>query len=65
VGLAIGYAVVYAVIFSFGVYYIYHLLRVGPAAGEEAEITRATALRPMAAAGSAKTTTGSAAPAGE
>jgi cytochrome d ubiquinol oxidase subunit I len=60
----IGYAVVYAVIFSFGIYYIYHLLRVGPTA-REAEITRATALRPMAAAGSAETATGSAAQAGQ
>jgi cytochrome bd ubiquinol oxidase subunit I len=59
-----GYAVVYAVIFSFGVYYIYRLLHAGPT-GREAEITRATALRPMAAAGSAETATGSAAPAGE
>jgi cytochrome d ubiquinol oxidase subunit I len=60
----IGYAVVYAVIFSFGIYYIYHLLRVGPLEREE-EITRATALRPMAAAGSAGTATGSGAQAGE
>ena len=53
----IGYVVVYAVIYSFGLYYIYHLLRAGPT-GQEHEIARATALRPMAAAGSAETATG-------
>ena len=55
----IGYAVVYAVIFSFGIYYIYHLLRDGPT-HELAEIPNATAMRPMARAGSAETATGSA-----
>jgi cytochrome bd ubiquinol oxidase subunit I len=60
----IGYVVVYAVIYSFGFYYIYHLLRVGPAR-EETAIARATGLRPMAGAGSAETATGSAAQAGE
>jgi cytochrome d ubiquinol oxidase subunit I len=60
----IGYALVYAVIFSFGIYYIYHLLREGPT-GQEHEITRATAKRPMAVAGSAETATGSALQAGE
>jgi cytochrome d ubiquinol oxidase subunit I len=56
----IGYVVVYAVIYSFGLYYIYHLLRAGPTR-DEAEITHATAMRPMAVAGSAATATGSAA----
>jgi cytochrome d ubiquinol oxidase subunit I len=60
----IGYVVVYAVIYSFGFYYIYHLLRAGPTE-EDGALTRATGLRPMAAAGSADTATGSAAPAGE
>ena len=53
----IGYVVVYAVIYSFGLYYIYHLLRDGPT-DQAHEITRATAMRPMAAAGSAETATG-------
>ncbi len=53
----IGYILVYAVIYSFGLYYIYHLLRAGPT-GQEPEIPGATALRPMAAAGSADTATG-------
>jgi cytochrome d ubiquinol oxidase subunit I len=60
----IGYVVVYAVIYSFGLYYIYHLLRDGPA-DQEQELTRATASRPMAAAGSAETATGSLSQAGE
>ena len=37
----IGYVVVYAVIYSFGLYYIYHLLRDGPT-DQAHEITRAT-----------------------
>jgi cytochrome bd ubiquinol oxidase subunit I len=53
----IGYVVVYAVIYSFGLYYIYHLLHDGPT-DEAHEIPRATAMRPMAAAGSAETATG-------
>ena len=53
----IAYVVVYAVIYSFGLYYIYHLLRDGPT-DQAHEITRATAMRPMAAAGSAETATG-------
>jgi cytochrome bd ubiquinol oxidase subunit I len=60
----IGYVAVYAVIYSFGLYYIYRLLHLGPT-GLEAEITRATGKRPMAAAGSADTATGSAAQGGE
>ena len=57
----IGYLLVYAVIYSFGLYYIYHLLRIGPT---EVEVTlpRATGLRPMAAAGTADTATGNVAP---
>ena len=39
----IGYVVVYAVIYSFGLYYIYHLLRDGPT-DQAHEITRATAM---------------------
>jgi cytochrome d ubiquinol oxidase subunit I len=60
----IGYVAVYAVIYSFGLYYIYRLLRAGPTR-DEAEITHATAMRPTAVAGSAATATGSAAPAGQ
>jgi cytochrome d ubiquinol oxidase subunit I len=59
----IGYVVVYAVIYSFGLYYIYHLLRDGPT-DLAPEITRATAMRPMAAAGSAETATGATGQAG-
>lgn len=59
-----GYVVVYTIVFSFGIYYIYRLLRDGPTEPGP-EITRATAKRPMAAAGSAKTATGSAPQAGE
>ena len=59
----IGYVVVYAVIYSFGLYYIYHLLRDGPTDLAH-EITRATAMRPMAAAGSAETATGATGQAG-
>ena len=53
----IAYAVVYTIIFSFGIHYIYRLLRDGPM-DPGAEIRGATAKRPMAAAGSAETTTG-------
>ena len=60
----IGYVVVYTLIFSFGIFYIYRLLRDGPTEPEPA-ITGATAKRPMAAAGSAKTATGSMPQAGE
>ena len=59
----IGYVVVYAVIYSFGLYYIYHLLRDGPA-DQAHEITGATPMRPMAAAGSAETATGATGQAG-
>lgn len=60
----IGYAVVYAIVFSFGFYYLYRMLYVGPT-GPEREITGVTAKRPMAAAGSAETATGSSPRAGE
>ena len=53
----IGYGVVYAIIFSFGIYYIFKLLQKGPTAPGETPAA-ATAKRPMAAAGSAKTATG-------
>ena len=59
----IGYVVVYTVIFAFGMLYIYALLREGPTSSE-AKLTGATAMRPMAAAGSAETATGSQAIAG-
>ncbi len=59
-----GYVVVYTIIYSFGFVYLYRLLRDGPSAPEP-EITRATGKRPMAAAGSARTATGSAPRAGE
>ena len=45
----IGYVVVYAIIYSFGLFYLYRLLRDGPT-GPQGEITGATAMRPMAAA---------------
>ena len=60
----IGYVVVYMVIYSFGLFYLYRLLRAGPT-GPQGEITGATAMRPMAAAGSAATATGSTPRAGE
>ncbi len=60
----IGYVVVYAIIYSFGLVYIYRLLRDGPA-GPEPEIPRATGERPMARAGSAATATGARPRAGE
>jgi cytochrome d ubiquinol oxidase subunit I len=53
-----GYVLVYAVIVSFGVYYIYKLLREGPTADAQA-IPGATASRPLAFADSAATATGS------
>jgi cytochrome d ubiquinol oxidase subunit I len=54
----IGYIVVYTVIFAFGAYYIYMLLREGPTEAG-ARLTNAIAMRPMAAAGPAETATGS------
>lgn len=61
----IGYVVVYSIIFSFGLYYIYHLLRAGPAPEIEAPLVGATAKRPMAVAGSADTATGGSARTGD
>jgi len=52
-----GYVLVYAVFVSFGLYYIYKLLREGPT-GEATAIPGATGGRPMAFAGSADTATG-------
>jgi cytochrome d ubiquinol oxidase subunit I len=54
----LGYVLVYTVIFAFGMYYIYALLREGPT-GADTRLTGATAMRPMAAAGPAETATGS------
>jgi cytochrome bd ubiquinol oxidase subunit I len=52
-----GYVLVYAVVYSFGVYYIFKLLHDGPT-GADTTPAAATAMRPMAAAGSAETATG-------
>jgi cytochrome bd ubiquinol oxidase subunit I len=52
-----GYIIVYAVICSFGVYYIYKLLREGPV-GEAKAIPGATGSRPLAYADTADTATG-------
>ena len=52
-----GYVLVYAVLGGFGTYYIYKLLREGPAAAAEA-IPNATASRPLAYADTAATATG-------
>ena len=52
-----GYVLVYALLGGFGTYYIYRLLREGPAAAAEA-IPNATASRPLAYADSAATATG-------
>jgi cytochrome d ubiquinol oxidase subunit I len=60
----IGYVAVYAVIYSFGIFYLYRLLRDGPTEPGPA-ITGATGKRPMAAAGSAGTATGGTLRAGE
>jgi hypothetical protein len=59
----LGYILVYMVIFAFGMYYIYALLREGPT-GTDTRLTGATGMRPMAAAGPAETATGSQAVAG-
>lgn len=53
----IGYIIVYTVIFAFGGLYIYALVREGPTSAKT-RLTGATAMRPMAAAGSAETATG-------
>ena len=52
------YVLVYAVVYSFGAYYIYKLLHEGPTADAKA-IPGATGSRPMAFADSAETATGS------
>ena len=52
-----GYVLVYAVFVSFGVYYIYKLLREGPTAEAKA-IPRATGSRPMAFADTPESATG-------
>lgn len=52
------YVVVYAVVGSFGVYYIYKLLREGPKSAEAKAVTGATAKRPLAFADGAETATG-------
>ena len=53
----LGYVIVYAFIYAFGLSYIYRLLREGPT---EAGVRHAPATgnRPMQAAGSAETATG-------
>ncbi len=56
-----GYVLVYAVVYSFGLYYIYKLLRDGPAGLADA-IPGATAKRPMAFAGSSDSATGTGRP---
>jgi len=53
-----GYVLVYAVVYSFGVYYIFKLLREGPTTEAKA-IPGATGRRPMAFADSSETATGS------
>jgi cytochrome d ubiquinol oxidase subunit I len=53
----LAYIVVYGTFGSFGLYYIYRLLREGPS-GEALAIPCATANRPMAFAGDAETATG-------
>ena len=52
-----GYVLVYAGFVSFGVYYIYKLLREGPTA-EAMTIPRATGSRPMAFADTPESATG-------
>ena len=53
-----GYVLVYAVVYSFGLYYIYRLLRDGPRARGEQSVAGATGSRPLAFAGDADTVTG-------
>jgi cytochrome d ubiquinol oxidase subunit I len=57
----VAYVLVYAVIFLFGTYYLYKLLRDGPApeGPPEPDLESATALRPMARGGDAESITGS------
>ena len=53
-----GYVLVYAVVYSFGLYYIYRLLRDGPRCDGAAGVAGATGSRPLAFAGDADTATG-------
>ncbi len=53
----IGYMVVYAVVYSFGFYYIWKLVASGPG-GPESDNLTATGMRPLAGAGDADTATG-------
>src|SRR5262249_55363042 len=55
----IGYIVVYSVVYTFGLYYIYKLLREGPTAADAQAIPGATASRPMAFADTPGSATGS------
>lgn len=52
-----GYVIVYTIIYAFGFYYLYRLLRAGPT-GPEPDMTGVTGKRPLAAAGSPETATG-------
>jgi len=54
-----GYVLVYSVVYSFGFYYIYRLLRDGPLAEEARAIPGTTGRRPMAYADTAESATGS------
>jgi cytochrome d ubiquinol oxidase subunit I len=54
-----GYVLVYAVVYSFGLYYIYSLLRDGPSPETQpVSVDAATGSRPLAFAGDAATATG-------
>jgi cytochrome bd ubiquinol oxidase subunit I len=55
----IGYILVYSVVYTFGLYYIYRLLRDGPTAVDTQAIPGATASRPMAFADTPESATGS------
>lgn len=57
----IAYVLVYASVFSFGLYYIYRLLHRGPPPAPSGEVPTGTAKRPLAAADAPDTVTGSAA----
>ena len=60
----IGYVVVYSIIYTFGFFYLYRLLRDGPSE-PGVDFKGVSAKRPMAAAGSAESVTGDALRAGE
>jgi cytochrome d ubiquinol oxidase subunit I len=55
----IGYILVYSVVYTFGLYYIYRLLREGPTAADTKAIPGATGSRPMAFADTPESATGS------